>query len=65
MNEMEHKRPGTLTAILRSGEAVADAFLQISDKFEFGICSSCGEPSPLRLCKVCNLIDDIKKMESA
>lgn len=64
LNEMEHKRPGTLTAILCSGEAISEAFLQISDSFEFGVCSSCGEPTPLKLCKVCKLLDDIKKRES-
>jgi len=64
LNEMEHKRPGTLTAILRSGEAVAEAFLQISNNFVFSVCSSCGEPTPLKLCKVCKLLGDIKKRES-
>ncbi len=64
LNEMEHKRPGTLTSILRSGEAVSKAFLQIPTNFEFGVCSSCGEPTPLKQCKVCKLLDDIKKRES-
>jgi len=63
LNAMEHKRPGTLTAILRSGEAVSQAFVETSPSFEFGECSVCGEPTPAKVCKVCQLLDEIKEKE--
>ncbi|MHA1768362.1 MAG: TIGR00269 family protein [Candidatus Thorarchaeota archaeon] len=61
LNEMEHKRPGTLITLLRSGEAISDAFQKISTGGTMGYCERCGSPSPSKVCKVCELLD---KMEN-
>jgi uncharacterized protein (TIGR00269 family) len=64
LNDMEHKRPGTLTAILRSGQAIAKSLIQSSEKFVFETCSKCGSPSPSWICNACRLLDEIRKRKS-
>lgn len=59
LNEMEHKRPGTLLAILRSGEAISNAFHKVSDGWEVSRCEICGSPSPSRICKTCELLAEL------
>jgi len=59
LNEMEHKRPGTLTAILRSGESIASAFADLSDGTPYNTCTKCGDPSPSKVCKACQLLDEL------
>jgi uncharacterized protein (TIGR00269 family) len=59
LNEMEHKRPGTLLATLRSGESMTRAFRQNPTKWEFTRCEKCNTPSPSKLCKVCELLESI------
>lgn len=56
LTEMEHKRPGTLLTVLRSGEAISEAFQEVSDGTPMGHCESCGSPSPSKICKVCELL---------
>ena len=63
LNDMEHKRPGTLTAILRSGQAIADSLLRSSEKLVFETCSQCGSPTPSKICKTCRLLDAIRNRE--
>ncbi|MHA2229415.1 MAG: TIGR00269 family protein [Candidatus Thorarchaeota archaeon] len=62
LNEMEHKRPGTLVAILRSGETIGRAFERNASEIEFGVCENCGEPTPSGICKVCRLLNDLDSM---
>jgi len=59
LNEMEHKRPGTLTAILRSGEAISKVLIQGSEKHVPSTCSQCGFPTAAEICKACNLLNEI------
>ncbi|MFW9919149.1 MAG: TIGR00269 family protein [Candidatus Thorarchaeota archaeon] len=59
LNDMEHKRPGTLTAILRSGEAIAEAFIERAEGIPDSTCSVCGDPSPSKICKACQLLDEL------
>lgn len=54
--EMEHKRPGTLLAILRSGDAVAEAFEQMPQVGEIHRCLNCGMPTSKETCKACSLL---------
>ncbi|MFW9848082.1 MAG: TIGR00269 family protein [Candidatus Thorarchaeota archaeon] len=61
LNDMEYKRPGTLTAILRSGQAIADSLIQSSEKLVFETCSKCGSPTPSGICKTCRLLDELRK----
>lgn len=60
LNEMEHKRPGTLLAILHSGEDMAEAMERDNTGSEVRVCESCGEPASSRLCKVCSMLQDIE-----
>jgi uncharacterized protein (TIGR00269 family) len=61
LNDMEHKRPGTLLAILRSGEAMNEAFLANSSDWTLKRCEKCNTPSPARICKVCKMLEEIRR----
>jgi uncharacterized protein (TIGR00269 family) len=63
LNDMEHKRPGTLTAILRSGQAIAESLIRSSEKLAFETCIKCGSPTPSEICKTCRLLDAIRNRE--
>ncbi|MFW9966469.1 MAG: TIGR00269 family protein [Candidatus Thorarchaeota archaeon] len=60
LNRMEHKRPGTLLAILRSSELIAEAFEQNTAVPNLMICESCGDPSSSKMCKVCSMLEDLR-----
>jgi uncharacterized protein (TIGR00269 family) len=60
LNRMEHKRPGTLLAILRSSESIADAFEQNADESSLQTCDKCGDPSSSRICKVCSMLGALR-----
>ena len=59
LNEMEHKRPGTLLAILRSAELIVQGLEQVSIPAEIGKCEKCGSPSSSNPCKACSLLEEI------
>jgi uncharacterized protein (TIGR00269 family) len=59
LNEMEHKRPGTLLAVLRSAETMTNAFLDIPSTWIPEICERCGMPSPSKICKTCEMLEEI------
>jgi uncharacterized protein (TIGR00269 family) len=59
-NEMEHKRPGTLLAILHSGEVIAEAMYEEKETSDVRVCESCGEPTSSRLCRVCALLQEME-----
>jgi uncharacterized protein (TIGR00269 family) len=60
LNDMEHKRPGTLLAIMRSAEAIVQAFEQSMSSYEIQNCERCGAPSSRRICKVCSMLADLE-----
>ena len=60
LNRMEHKRPGTLLAILRSSESIAEAFEQNTALPSFKTCETCGDPSSSKTCKVCSMLEDLR-----
>jgi uncharacterized protein (TIGR00269 family) len=60
LNKMEYERPGTLLAVLRSGEAIADMVPQKRGSIEFCECIECGEPTPSGLCKGCQMLREIR-----
>lgn len=60
LNEMEYKRPGTLLAILHSGEAISDAFRGEASDDTAGTCLRCGELTTGKLCKVCSMLQDLR-----
>jgi uncharacterized protein (TIGR00269 family) len=59
LNEMEHKRPGTLLAILSSAETITQALGQMPLSVEIGHCEKCGFPSSSNPCKACSLLEEI------
>jgi uncharacterized protein (TIGR00269 family) len=59
LNDMEHKRPGTLLAVLRSAEAMTEAFLTAPSEWSLKACERCGSPSPSDICKACTMLDEI------
>ncbi|MCK4483735.1 MAG: TIGR00269 family protein [Candidatus Thorarchaeota archaeon] len=61
LNEMEHKRPGTLLAILRSGEAITASLEVDTHALQSERCEKCGEVTSGRICKVCRLMDELPK----
>ncbi len=60
LNDMEHKRPGTLLAILRSAEAMTEAFLALPSDWSLETCERCGSPSPSKICKACKMLEEIR-----
>ncbi|NHJ14248.1 MAG: TIGR00269 family protein [Candidatus Thorarchaeota archaeon] len=56
LNEMEHRRPGTLLAILRSGDSIAEVYEQMPQAAQIHECASCGMPSSKEICKACSLL---------
>ncbi|MFX1559960.1 MAG: TIGR00269 family protein [Promethearchaeota archaeon] len=60
LNEMEHKRPGTLLAILRSAEAMTEAFLANPSDWTPEKCEKCGVPSSSKICKACKMLEEIR-----
>lgn len=60
LNEMEHKRPGTLLAILRSAETITEALLQTDNDSSIQNCERCGSPSSMEICKTCSLLDELQ-----
>jgi len=60
LNDMEHKRPGTLLAILRSAEAMTEAFLTSPSDWALEKCDKCGSPSPSKTCKACKMLEEIR-----
>ena len=60
LNDMEHKRPGTLLAILRSAEAMTEAFLALPSDWSLKTCERCNSPSPSNICKACKMLEEIR-----
>lgn len=60
LNDMEHKRPGTLLAILRSAEAMTEAFLVSSSDWALKTCAKCNTPSLSEICKACMMLEEIR-----
>ncbi|TFF86716.1 TIGR00269 family protein [Candidatus Thorarchaeota archaeon] len=60
LNQMEYKRPGTLLAILYSGETIADALREDTTSGTTGVCERCGEPTTGRICKVCGMLRNLR-----
>jgi len=60
LNDMEHKRPGTLLAVLRSAEAIVDAFEHTPSTSEFKQCTKCGSPTSATICKTCTMLEELR-----
>ncbi len=66
LNQMEHKRPGTLLGIVRSAETISHTVRSGIRTIKNQTCIRCGAPTTTsQLCKACMMIDEIRsKRES-
>lgn len=60
LNEMEHKRPGTMITVLRSGETISEVLQKAPNRSIMDHCEKCGYPSPSKICKACELLDELR-----
>ncbi|NVM53739.1 MAG: TIGR00269 family protein [Candidatus Helarchaeota archaeon] len=59
LNDMEQKRPGTKHSVLRSGDKIKE-FIQI--KQEIHPCPICHEPATEKICKFCQIMQDLQNI---
>ena len=59
LNDMEHKRPGTLLAVLTSAETMTAAFLDSPSTWKPMTCERCNMPSSNKLCKACEMLEEL------
>ena len=60
LNQMETKHAGTKFTIFNSLERLRPALAAIASESKFNECSQCGEPSSGGLCKVCEILKEMK-----
>ena len=61
VNRLELKRPGTLFTIYRSFEKMREATKDLLPRRVLRSCALCGEPCSGELCKVCELLSNIRE----
>ena len=59
LNRMEHKHAGTKFTIFKSIEKIRPAIEKIVKKEEINECSKCGEPTTERICKACQMLQEL------
>ncbi len=57
LNQIEEKRPGTKFSMLNS---FSESFQFEKKDITMGVCSLCGEPSSLDICKACEMIEEMR-----
>ncbi len=60
LGRMEHKRPGTLLAVLHSGDAIAESLIHDQVPQKRGVCERCGDPTTGRICKTCQILEELQ-----
>ena len=60
LNRMEEKRAGTKFAVFRSIERIRPALDELVKKEEFIECVECGEPASSKLCRTCEILEQIE-----
>jgi uncharacterized protein (TIGR00269 family) len=60
LNRMEQKHAGTKFTVSKAMERLRPALEETAKKEDFKVCSECGEPSALALCKACELIKHVR-----
>jgi uncharacterized protein (TIGR00269 family) len=61
LNQMEAKHAGTKFTIFNSLERLRPALQTVTSKGEFAECDECGEPSSGGLCKVCEILREMRR----
>jgi uncharacterized protein (TIGR00269 family) len=59
LNRMEHKHAGTKFTIFKSIEKIRPAIEKIVKKEELNECIKCGEPTTERICKACQMLQEL------
>ncbi len=59
LNRMEHRHAGTKFTIFKSIENIRPAIEKIAKKAEVNECSKCGEPTTARICKACQMLQQL------
>ena len=59
LNRMEHKHAGTKFTVFKSIEKVRPAIEKIVRKEELNECNNCGEPTTERICKACQMLQQL------
>ncbi len=62
LNRMEHKHSGTKFTIFTSIEKIRPAIAKIVRKEELNECNKCGEPTTERICKACQMLQQLKML---
>jgi len=60
LNRMEEKHAGTKFAVFKSMERIRPALDEVARKDGFRECSECGEPASSGLCKVCEILKQVR-----
>jgi uncharacterized protein (TIGR00269 family) len=62
LNRMEEKHAGTKFTVFKAFERLRPALEETASKEaeEFKVCSQCGEPSALKICKACELLKHMR-----
>lgn len=60
LNRMEEKHAGIAFTIFKSIEKIRPAIAKIERKEEFNDCSECGEPTTERICKACQMLQQLR-----
>ncbi len=61
LNQMEHKRPGTLFAVMHSAEGIAELLQKYSELDRPRNCERCGAPTASTICKTCEMLEDLRE----
>ena len=62
LNRMEHKHSGTKFTIFKSIEKIRPAIAKVVRKEELNECNKCGEPTTERICKACQMLQQLKML---
>jgi uncharacterized protein (TIGR00269 family) len=62
LNRMEHKHAGTKFTIFKSVEKIRPAIEKIARKEKLNECSKCGEPTTERICKACQMLQQLEML---
>jgi len=62
LNRMEHKHSGTKFTMFKSIEKIRPAIAKIVRKEELNECNKCGEPTTERICKACQMLQQLKML---
>ena len=60
LNRMEEKHPGIKYTVFRSAEKIREALEESLEKGELRTCEVCGEPTVGKICKVCEVLEELR-----